>query len=281
VPCDLDDPVRIELYREELPTQKRTGCDPTGFTPEFTVDTVAKTFEFQGRTYEAGTPIVALGDGFGLRRGSPEARRLFSLAQIALEPADPANFAPFWEGTRTFSYGSGETVSTRALLLPMTGDPGVPVATATALMRAAGHVDFVNADPRYGKTAMQQLIDVGFVEGVERTGRYQDPQGQNVLMDVDVFQNITNADDGFGVPRLNPPMRLVRDSEALGGKVGTLFPMMNARGQHSLPVPNPGAPFDLGTYVIDLFSDYLGSGGTRVSFDPCMVRSDCPWLTKQ
>ncbi|MBL8909063.1 MAG: hypothetical protein JNM17_00030 [Archangium sp.] len=278
VPCDLDDPVRFEVYSEELPSRPREGCDPTGFTPEFSIDTVGKTFKFQGKEHLAGSPITALGDGFGLRRGSPEARRLFSLAQIALEPADPANFAPFWEGKRTFKYGSGEEVQTRALLLPMTGDPGVPIATATALMRAADLVDYQNTDPRYGKTQMQELIDVGFVEGVERTGRYKDPMGNNVLMDVDVFMNISNQDDGFGAARLAPPMRLIRDG-ANGGKVGALFPMMNPRGQHSLPVPKPTSAFDLGTYVIDLFADYLGSGGTRISTEACMVRSDCPYLT--
>jgi hypothetical protein len=187
VSSDSGDPLRVEFYAEELPSRPREGCDPAGFTPRLVVEKFEKEFAFQGKTYEAGAPLAALADGFGLRRGSPELRRLFSLAQIALEPADPANFAPFWEGKRTFTYGDGKTVATRALLLPMTGDPGVPVSTATALMRAAGFVDSETVDPRYGKTQMQELIDVGFVEGVERTGRYQNAQGGNVLMDVDVL----------------------------------------------------------------------------------------------
>jgi hypothetical protein len=162
----------------------------------------------------------------------------------------------------------------------MTGDQGVPISTAVALLRAAGLVDYRTVDPRYGKTQMQQLIDVGFVEGVERTKRYQDASGRDALMDVDVFQAMANADDGFGVPRLSPPMRLVRESPALGGKVGALFPMMNPKGEHSLPIPDPNKPFDLGSLVINLFADYLGSGGTRVSFEPCMERSTCDWLTK-
>ena len=279
VSSDSGDPLRFELYAEELPSKPREGCDPTGYTPTLVIEQFAKAFQFQGRGYEAGAPLSALADGFGLRRGSPELRRLFSLAQIALEPADPANFAPFWEGDRTFSYGDGTTVATRALLLPMTGDPGVPVATAAALMRAAGFVDSENVDPRYGKTQMQQLIDVGFVEGVERTGRYTNAKG-NVLMDVDVLQAVSNADDGFGAPRLSPPMRLTRASKDNAGRVGALFPMMNPRGQHSLPVPNPDAPFDLGTYVLNVFSDYLGSGGTRISMDACMTTNDCPYLRK-
>ncbi|MFO0597787.1 MAG: hypothetical protein U0228_20975 [Myxococcaceae bacterium] len=281
VSSDDGDPLRVEIYASELPTRPREGCDPTGITPVQVYDQFTETFPWQGRTVEAGTTLVALGDGFGLRRGSPEIRRLFSLAQIALEPSDPANFAPFWQGHRTFTYGDGKTVSTRALLLPMTGDPGVPVATATALMRAGGFVDFVNADPRYGKTQMQELIDVGFVEGVERTKRYQNSMGGDVLMDVDVLQAVSNSDDGFDTPRLNPPMRLIKNSEDGQGKVGALFPMMNPKGQHSLPVPDPSKPFDLGTYVIDLFSDYLGSGGTRVSMDACMVKADCSYLDKQ
>ena len=281
VSSDSGDPLRFELYAEELPTRPREGCDPAGFTPTLVIDKVAKSFAFQGKTYEAGADLTALADGFGLRRGSPELRRLFSLAQIALEPADPANFAPFWEGKRTFSYADGRTVGTRALLLPMTGDPGVPVATATALMRAAGFVDSENIDPRYGKTQMQELIDVGFVEGVERTRRHLNAQGQPVLMDVDVLQGVSGADDGFGAPRLSPPMRLIRPSADGAGRVGALFPMMNPKGQHSLPVPDPSKPFDLGTYVINLFADYLGSGGTRISLDACMVRSDCPFLVKQ
>ncbi len=279
VSSDSGDPLRVEFYAEELPTQKREGCNPEGFTPTLVIENFKKDFEFQGKSYTAGMPLSALADGFGLRRGTPELRRLFSLAQIALEPADPANFAPYWEGKRTFTYGDGKTVATRALLLPMTGDPGVPVATATALMRAAGFVDFANVDPRYGKTQMQELIDVGFVEGVERTGRYTGPGG-NVLMDVDVLMSVANADDGFGAPRLAPPMRLVRASADGEGKVGGLFPMMTPKGEHSLPVPDPGKPFDLGTYVINLFSDYLSSGGTRISMDACMESNDCTWLKK-
>ncbi len=279
VSSDSGDPLQVEFYAQELPSRPREGCDPLGFTPTLVVQQFAKEVVFQGQTWPVGAKLVALADGFGLRRGSPELRRLFSLAQIALEPADPANFAPFWEGNRTFTYGDGKTVGTRALLLPMTGDPGVPVATAAALMRAAGFVDFVNTDPRYGKTQMQELIDVGFVEGVERTGRYTNAQGP-VLMDVDVLQDVANADDGFNAPRLSSPMRLIRPSADGAGKVGALFPMMNPRGQHSLPVPDPGQPFDLGTYVITLFADYLGSGGTRISLDPCMEQSDCAWLSK-
>ncbi len=97
---------------------------------------------------------------------------------------------------------------------------------------------------------------------------------------VDVLQNVSNADAAFGAPRLDPPMRLLRPSQRPGGTVGVLFPMMDPRGKHSLPVPDPAASFDLGTLVINLLADYLGSGGTRVSLEACMVANTCPWLTK-
>jgi hypothetical protein len=232
---------------------------------------------FQAQPIAAGSPLVALGDGFGLRRGSPELRRMLMLAQIVLESADPANFAPFYEGNRTLSYGDGKTVATQSLMVPMTGDPGVPIAAGNALLRAAGHLDYINVDPRYGVTQQQELINVGFTEGVERTHRYQNPQGVDVLMDVDVLEQVGQADDGFETPRLAPPMRLLRKSNVLGGTVGALFPMMNPQGQHSFPVPDPAKPFDLGMLLINIFGNYLAHGD--VPLDRCMMDSSCAWIT--
>ena len=279
VPSDLGDPLAVEIYAEALPTKLREGCDPTGFTPALVLDTVQADFSFVGIAHVAGEPMTALGDGYGLRRGTPDLRRLLTLAQVGLESADPANFAPFYEQKRLFEYPDGEKVATRALMMPMTGDPGVPIATGVALLRAAGIVDFRTGDARYGgKTDQQVLIDTGFVEGVERTKRHHDLAGNDALEDVDVLMSVANGDDGFGVPRLAPPMRLVRDSATIGGKVGAIFPMMNPQGEHSFPVPDPGKPFDLGSLMINIAADYLSSGGTRVALEPCMVDSSCGWI---
>ena len=116
---------------------------------------------YQGRTFAQGSRFIAPADGFGMRRASPDLRRLLSLAQIGLEAADPANVAPHYEGARTLTAADGQTVATRALMVPMTGDSGVAIASALALMRAAGFIDYKNVDPRYGKTQMQVLIDTG------------------------------------------------------------------------------------------------------------------------
>jgi hypothetical protein len=276
VSSDDGNKLRFELYDGELPTKAPEGCDPSSATPVLTIDAFDADQKFQGATHAARSPLVALGDGFGMRRSSPDLRKLFGLAQVALESADPANFAPNYEGTRQLTYGDGSTVATRSLMVPMTGDPGVPIATANALMRAAGHLDFEHVDPAYGVTPQQELLDLGFVQGVYRASPYKDPMGDPVLEDVSVLEQVSGSDDGFGAPRLSPPMRLLRD--AGGGRVGALFPYMNPQGQHSFPVPDPAKTFDLGTLLINLFADYLGSGGTRVRLEPCMERNNCDWL---
>ncbi|MBS1151037.1 MAG: hypothetical protein H6Q89_2735 [Myxococcaceae bacterium] len=283
VSSDQGDRLKLELFDRELPTRPREGCEPQGVSPVLTIDSFSTEFTFQTRPFAAGSPLQALGDGFGMRRGSPELRRLLNLAQVGLEAADPANFAPFYEQTRTLTYGDGKSVATRSMMVPMTGDPGVPIATAAALLRAAGHLDYRHADPKFkgryaGMTAQQVLIDTGFVEGVERTRRHLDAAGNPVLMDVDVLQSVASADDGFGVPRLDPPIRLLRQSKSLGGTVGALFPMMSARGDHSFPVPDPAQPFDLGTLLINIFASYLGSGGETMPLEACMERSNCSWF---
>jgi len=80
------------------------------------------------------------------------------------------------------------------------------------------------------------------------------------------------------VPRLNPPLRLIRKSEKLGGTVGAIFPMMNPLGEHSFPVPDPAKSFDLGTLMINIFASYLGSGGDKMPLEACMERANCTWF---
>ncbi len=275
VPSDENDRLQLELYKEELPTRPLEGCETDSYTPWKVVSTFEVEAKYEGKTYAAGSTLVAVGDGFGMRRASPDLRRLLSLAQIGLEAADPANAAPHYSGARTLMDGAGNAVATRALMVPMTGDSGVSIATALALMRAGGLIDFKNPDPRYGMTAMKKLIDVGFVEGVERTGRWKDASGRNVLYDVDVLEQVANADDGFGTPRLNPPMRLLKTVEG-GKQIGAIFPMMDPEGAHSFPVPDPDKPFDLGMLLINIFGNYLANGD--VPLDKCMEDTSCPWI---
>ncbi|MBL8940121.1 MAG: hypothetical protein JNM69_36565, partial [Archangium sp.] len=280
VPSDKGHRLELAFYDGPLPTQHREGCVPTG-EPTERITTFAEGFKFQNVSFAAGSPFVALGDGFGLRRGNPELRRMVGLAQVALEGADPANTAPFMHGERTLVYGTGEKVSTRAFYINTMGDSGVPTATGVAMGRAAGLIDFRTIDPRYGKTPQQVLLDTGTVESVESSRRYLDAMGRPVLMDVDDLQNLsTKGGDGFDVPRLGPALRLVRANTAAqgGGKSGMLFPMMEPQGTHGFPKPTPERPFDLGSLLINQMTRYVATNGEQLDFDPCQLDWTCRWI---
>src|SRR5262249_36747836 len=68
------------------------GAVPAGGTP--TATSCAHCATFQGNSWNAGDPLVAVADGLGLRRQTPELRRFFALGQIGMESADPVNWAP-------------------------------------------------------------------------------------------------------------------------------------------------------------------------------------------
>jgi hypothetical protein len=279
VPSDKGNRLSLAFYAEELKPKEREGCVPEG-TPVETVSTFDAPAKFQQTTYPAGSDFVAVTDGFGLRRGNPELRRMLGLSQVALEGADPANTAPFMHGERTLTYGTGETVQTRAFYINTQGDPGVPTATGVSMARAAGLVEFRAVDPRWGKTVQQVLLDTGTVEGVESSGRFKDAMGKDVLMDVEDLQNLSMAGDGFDVPRLVPPLRTVRRNSAAqgGGLSAQLFPMMEPLGTHGFPQPKPEKAFDLGSLLINQMIRYLATNGEQLDFDPCQLDWSCSWL---
>jgi hypothetical protein len=278
VSSDEGDPLQVEVYEGVLPSQAPEGCQvPQGTSPYLTLDRLEVEAEFQGKGYAAGSPLVALGDGFGMRRGTPEFRRFMGIAQLLLDPVDPINYAPNYEH-REVRFATGEQVRTRALVISTVGDTSVAVATGIAQARAAGFIGLTEKDPRYGKTANRVLIDVGAVEGVERTGRHLNPQGEPVLMDVEHLSALVPVDDGFDVPRLDPPLRLVGPSPRVGGITGTLLPMNRPTGDHGYRMPDPGRTYDIGTLMANLLGRYLSSNGTILSFDSCQHDSSCEWI---
>ena len=278
VSSDRGDLLRLSVFDQELPSREREGCEIVG-TPSFVIDTFEEAFAYDGAKTAAGSPLVALGDGFGLRRANPELRRMLGIAQVALDGADPANTAPFIHQDRLLTYGTGETVSSRILYMNTLGDSGVPTATGVALARAAGLINYRDIDPRYGKTVQQLLVDVGLVEGVEGTKRHVDKAGNGVLLDVDNLSALMPPGDGFDQPRLDPPLRLLRDNDSkVGGRSGILFPDMTPSGTHGFPVPSPTKPFDLGALLVNQMVRYMASHGTEVDFDLCQFKWTCPWL---
>ncbi|MFZ5469989.1 MAG: hypothetical protein ACOZIN_11190 [Myxococcota bacterium] len=278
VSSDEGDPLQLELYSGTLPPQPRQGCSiPEAAQPSAVINTFSLEVTFQGRTIPAGSPLVAIGDGFGIRRSTPEMRRFMQIAQVILDPADPVNFAPYFEHWH-LRLGTGEESGARVVVVNTIGDMNVPVSTGTAIARAAGFIDFQHPDPRWGKTPNRVLIDTGVLEATEVTNRYINSSGESVLMDVDYLAAVGTGVDGFDVPRLDPPLRLVSHSNRAGGFSGVLFPFPRPTGKHGFDSPDSSDPFNLGGFMLNLLGRYATSKGREFSFDPCHIDSSCAWV---
>lgn len=150
------------------------------------IDTVTVPFTYYGTTFPAGSPLVAIAEGFGYQRNTPDFRRLLGFAQMLVEPADPAAYAPHaFRRPFDFPYETGDVAARRAqgggtglLVVHSVGDSDVPIATGIALARVAGIIDLDTPLPQYdGRTANEVLIDTHVVEGVERLMRHPQTKG--------------------------------------------------------------------------------------------------------
>lgn len=176
--------------------------------PDGAVRGVVESFQdevtFQGTVYGPGSALVAMQDGLGYERNTPDLRRFVGIAQHAIAPADPATWAvhtrlePLDVPYDPFRSGG----NTRVLHMPTGGDSQVPVSTGIAAARAAGVLGdwrrdeslpaehgwralFV-PDPRLGATPDDVLIDQYVVEGDDRLQRWAGYDlNPNVLFDVD------------------------------------------------------------------------------------------------
>ncbi|TNF25538.1 MAG: hypothetical protein EP329_22960 [Deltaproteobacteria bacterium] len=276
VAVDKGDPLELRLYDEILPPLAPEGCEPGDAEPIAVIDSFGQNVTFEGRTYPRGTRLVALSDGFGQRRATPDLRRLLGLSQIALDSADPANWAPYWDGTRTITYGTGETTHTNVIIMPSAGDPGVAVGMGIALARAAGFVPYDVDDARYGKSDNQVLIDTWAIEGIPRTDRYQNSSGGSVLMDVEHLADVIPVDDGLDVPRLDPPLRLMKQHD--GAWKGLIIPMLDPKGKHGFVAPDPSQAFDLGAYLLNMIGRYISTRGESFTWDACQEDWSCDWI---
>lgn len=146
---------------------------------------------FQGRFFGEGTPLTAPGAGFGLIRQTPALRRFISLAQAALDPGDPINFAPYY-ALKPMTDSFGQIIDPHAVLTINTiGDMNVPLNSGIALARATGALpflrpeqeglypdyrDFVTPQDLYddlgGRTPNQDLIDRHVIEGITALARH-------------------------------------------------------------------------------------------------------------
>ncbi len=278
VSSDAGDPLELSVYHGPLAPRAPEGCVIPSDSPYVDITTFGYDVTLGEQTWDADSPLVAPCDGFGLRRATPDLRSFLGLSQIALDAGDPMNFAPYWDGTRKLTYGTGETVHTNVILMPSAGDPGVMIADGVALGRAAGFIPYDRDDARYGKPDNQVMIDTYTTEGTYRLGRYHNSNGDPVLMDVEHLAAVVPVDDGLDVPRLDPPLRLMHQS-ADGTWSGFILPMLDPKGKHGFVTPDPTKPFDLGTYLLNMVGRYLQSDGRAFSWDKCQATSQCAWTT--
>jgi hypothetical protein len=145
--------------------------------------------QWDGNFYDVGSPLLALQDGLGYGRQTPDLRKLRDLAQSGLSGADPIDYAPFYM-MKPLTDENGVASAPHALLSIQTvGDGFVPLATGHAFARAAGALPFLTPDfvtkfpeyadyatpssifTTYGMTPNEVLIDSGETEGAPRLER--------------------------------------------------------------------------------------------------------------
>ncbi|NMB74693.1 MAG: hypothetical protein GYA21_06135 [Myxococcales bacterium] len=269
LPCDKGDPLRVEAFADGEAA------------PHWTARTFDREVRWQGDTFAAGATLVALAEGLGTARQTPDLRRLAQVSQMALDAGDPVNYAPLYfrqPGTTRIP----EDWRPRPVALLLTaGDMNVPISTGAALGRAAGLIPFARGDedPRYGATAHRVLERNWVLEGLERLKRFDRPpwnEPRAVLLDAD---NLSQGSDGFGVPRLDPPLRLESElSEGRRAVVRFLFP--SPTGFHGIAPSDPRRAFNVHLFAINALGRFFATGGREWRDDPCLADDSCDFIPR-
>jgi hypothetical protein len=257
IPADEGDPIQVSIG------------DAAGYAFE-TVSTFGQDVSFSGRRYRAGERLVAINKGLGKDRNSSDFRTLLNFAQVALEPADPLNFAPFFF-QRNIPHQSYAGRVAPVLLVATVGDQDVPIHTAVSLARAAGIIGYGGPDPAYRKSQNRMLVENFFLEGLERLNRH----GTDVLFDPD---NLSDGTDGFAAPRIDPPLRATVRFQ--GSAFGARFPYIEPHGTHGFYVPSPQKKFDVDTYMINQIGWFFATNGREIVDDLCLAKGDCAFFPK-
>jgi hypothetical protein len=200
--------------------------------------------------YPVGSQLVAPQEGLGYFRQSPDFRKLMNLAQAALDPADPVNFAKLYLLAPPPDWNGNPTGPRPILDVHTVGDYLVPTATGMTFSRAAGLLPFLPpsaADtlPEYadyatpaalyqawgGRSPDRVMIDDHETEGLSRLERTPLPAGcgVNYVSPTTASCDMPPPDDattcaqtlfdgdylgesmqGIGQAHLLPPMRLAR-----------------------------------------------------------------------
>ena len=288
VPADRGDPIQLDVWvgpdSVDIVGDERECVPKANATLRTQIKAFAYPISYRGFEVMAGDDLLALEDGYAFQRGTPTIRRFTAIAQMAIEPADPAIYAAHYaRDPLTFREDGREfrKAPTHVLNVTTIGDVNVPVNTGVNIAKVAGFVEIFEVDPRYGKTPNRVLIDEGVIEGIPWRETRGAPWGP-VLVDVDNISGSTNtvpmdpegSVDGKLAPRLDPPLRLVAPTVGAtdGGLSGVVLPMINARnGAHGFSPPGlTDGDFDVGQFMEHHIGWFFRTRGTQVSFDTCM-----------
>ena len=324
VPTDTGDALQIEVYRGGAFDMDYATCTFRADSPAHALVHVQDRFtsasgafgsapglcarcgRYQATEYAIDDPLVAVTEGYGLSRQSPALRRFMSLAQIAIEPADPVNWAPriFLHPDPRFAPMSPRSV----LVLESLGDNVAPVNAGFVYARAAGVLPFLPADApdeladyrapssfptRFGQpTPNDVFISSHVSEGIARLERNPIPGFRDWVFDPDdLSEGLQRYIDSSGTPpplgepgtappRLTPPLRWVRESRAVAtpsddvwtvpgittGVSGVLTFMVEPGGEHGFDAVAPEKTWDEGEYLANLLGWYFRSGGRELLY---------------
>lgn len=301
VESDFLDRISLKFYRGHalIGRGDEHHCEvASGTAPYVVVDSLMEDVIFQAIEYPEGSPLVALAEGLALPRAHPRLRRFLGLSQLVLDPADPAVLSRNLR--EPLPYANGERQTAHTLIVTTMGDMNVPASSGVSVGRAAGFINYLENDPRYGKPANQVLLDTHTAEAVNGLKRYVNAAGEGVHLDVENFSQGTDR-WGEDIPRLDPPLHLgLRDTDQRGGISGAIFPYAVPQGQHGFAFPgemtdevrrdcrnsctDPNGcgceqlqPFDIGFFMYNMLGRYFATGGKELPTDLCNSNDTCSW----
>jgi hypothetical protein len=246
-------------------------------------------------TYRAGDVLRSPSEGWGLRRGSPDLRRLIGLAQMIMDPGDPLSWYPHYFLDPIDVRPEGRRAK-NLLVLATLGDPMDPIDIHGTVGRAAGLIHYADNDRfpadeaharfavRDGMTANDWLIAKGVYEGICENDAFPPVDGKDVLFDPDCLDDLGLAPgedgNGFRAPRPPPGEELRLAVTTPAGTSGLRFAHMKPCGKHSFFVSDPSNAFNVDEYLTSLAGHWFRTGGRVLLDDRCHADSSCPLPAK-
>jgi hypothetical protein len=306
VATDRGDALRISFFAGPAFVTGDEDCAVVpGVEAAYVVDRFEADVVYQNQRFRTGDALVALNEGLGLRRAEPDIRRFSGLGALIMDRCDPAVYARHLGKEPLYFPGTGETTGTHAMIVTTAGDMNVPASGGLTLGRAAGFIDYLTPDARWGVPPNQVILDTYHAEAVHTFKRYTNATtGEGVHIDIENFSQGTDI-WGSDVPRLEDPLHLwgptvTAAGEDLGGVSGAIFPYPVPEGQHGFPFPGQlpdravekceaacaasGEPecscddvatFDTGTFLFNAFGHWVETGGAEFNTELCNSDGTC------